>query len=82
MTTVRKGHPKSRPLPVSSLPMPPHIQRLAATAMLGTLDAPIGATLPAIYLASARAIIRAAVKMQRGESSTDWGDYFSGGAKP
>ncbi len=65
MTTVRKGHPNSRPLPASSLPVPPHIRRLTATAMLGTLDAPIGATLPAIYLAAARALIREAVNVDR-----------------
>ena len=70
--TVRKGHPNSRPLPTSSLPVPPHIRRLTATAMLGTLDAPIGATLPAIYLAAARSIIRAAVAMQRGEAPSDF----------
>ena len=65
MTTVRKGHPNSRPLPTSSLPMPPHIQRLTATAMLGTLDAPIGATLPAIYLSAARALVREALAIHR-----------------
>lgn len=63
--TARKGRPKSRPLPLAREPVPPHLQRLTMDAMIGTLDAPIGSTLPAIYLAAARALVREALRMHR-----------------
>ncbi len=62
--TARKGHPKSRPLP-GPPPMPAHLVAMQSIAMIGTLGVPIGAGLPAIYLAAARALIEAARQMQR-----------------
>lgn len=66
MTTKRKAHPKSRPLP-GPVPMPPHLLALQNIAMIGTLGVPLGAGLPAIYLAAARALIEAAQQLRREE---------------
>lgn len=58
---ARKGHAKSRALPKPvDAPLPPFLSRLMNDAAMGTLAAPIGASLPAIYLAAARALIERA----------------------
>ncbi len=62
---ARAGHPKSRPLPPAREPVPEHLRRLTTVAMIGTLDAPIGSTLQAIYLSAARALIREAQRIER-----------------
>lgn len=61
----RKGHPLSRALPQA--PMPEHLRRLTTIAMIGTLDAPIGSSLAAAYLAAARALIREACRLKGAE---------------
>ena len=71
--THRKGHPRSRPLPDPVDPgLPPHLRDIALTAMIGTVNAPIGASMPAIYLASAKALIDKALRIQRGELASDF----------
>lgn len=71
--THRKGHPQSRPLPAAIEPeLPPHLRDIALTAMIGTVNAPIGASMPAIFLASAKALIDKALRMQRGELASDF----------
>lgn len=45
--------------------MPPHLAAIQNIAVIGTLGVPLGAGMPAIYLAAARALIDAARQMQR-----------------
>lgn len=47
--------------------MPAHLRTLTLCAMAGTLRAPIGSSLAAIYLASARALIEAAINIDKRE---------------
>lgn len=47
--------------------MPEHLRRLTTIAMIGTLDAPIGSSLAAAYLAAARALIREACRLKGAE---------------
>lgn len=71
--THRKGHPHSRPLPDPIDPgLPPHLRDIALTAMIGTINAPIGASMPAVFLASAKALIDKALRMQRGDLAADF----------
>lgn len=57
---------RSRALPPTMEPeMPAHLRQLTLCALSGTLRAPIGSSLAAIYLASARALIEAAVSIDR-----------------
>lgn len=56
----------TRPLPPTIEPeMPAHLRALTLCAMAGTLRVPIGSTLAQLYLASARALIEAAVHIDR-----------------
>ena len=65
MIQARRAHPKSRPLPPTLEPeMPAHLRTLILCAMAGTLRAPIGSSLPQIYLAAARALIDTAKHIQ------------------
>lgn len=57
---------RSRALPPTMEPeMPAHLRQLTLCALSGTLEAPIGSTLPQIYLAAARHLIRAAQALQK-----------------
>lgn len=71
--TARLHHARSKPLPDPVDPgLPPHLRDIAMTAMIGTINAPIGASMPAIYLASAKSLIDKALRMQRGEIASDF----------
>ena len=65
--TARAHHPRSRPLPgpVEVEDMPEHIRMLTICALSGAIDVPRGATLPAIYLSAAKALIREAQRIHR-----------------
>lgn len=66
MTARRRSHAKSRALPTSTEPdMPSHLRMLTLCALAGTLEAPVGSSLPQIYLAAARHLIRAAQTLQK-----------------
>lgn len=67
--TPRAHHPHSKPLPDPVDPgLPPHLRDIALTAMIGTINAPIGASMPAIYLASAKSLIDKAMAIYRGRA--------------
>lgn len=76
--TARIRHSKSRPLPPAIEPeMPAHLRMLTLTALAGTINAPIGSSMPQIYLASARALIESAVAMDRAQRA----DFMKGAGK-
>lgn len=62
--TARVHHPKSKPLPDPVDPgLPAHLRAITFTAMRGTINAPIGSSMPQIYLAAARALISEAQRI-------------------
>ena len=70
---ARIHHARSRPLPEPIDPgMPAHLKAIAMTAMVGTLDAPIGSPIEKVYLCAAKAIIDAALAMHRNRHAADF----------
>ena len=62
----RKAPRASRPLPRSTEPdLPEHLKRLTACALIATTQVRLGASLTAIYLAAARALIREAERLSK-----------------
>lgn len=64
--TARLHHARSKPLPNPVAPdMPAHLRAISTTAMLGTLDAPIGSPIEKVFLCAAKSLINAAIAMHR-----------------
>lgn len=71
--TPRKTHPHSRPLPGPiGGELPPHIKAITYCALAGTVNAPMGSTLPEVFFHAAEALIREGQRIYRNEHAADF----------